>query len=422
MATPIPKAPTLGSPLDVGSLIKLDYPDKEDTVSILNGMAADLIYLGNTGAIDPTGAFYFGDNFPILLSLLKQYCGKVRLIYIDPPFATAGNFSTRSQAHAYNDDRHGFYYIEYIRKRLVVLRELLSEDGSIYLHLDQNMAFTMKVIMDEVFGPGDFRNFITRKKCNPKNFTKKSFGNIADYILFYTKTSDYIFNRQYQPWTDETAKKEYQYVDSNGRRFKKVPIHAPGVRKGETGKQWRGIFPPPGKHWQFLPSKLDEMDKNNEIYWSPNGNPRRKIYLENSEGIPLQNIWLDCKDPHNQNICITGYPTEKNISLIERIVLASSNPGDMVLDAFVGSGTTLQAALIHQRTGIGIDNSPEAFRAVLSRFINGTTKMGDFVKKKMQPVKQLQLPFYSLNLYSSSEEMEVAREIFKENKLRLKTA
>lgn len=422
MATPIPKAPTLGSSRDFGSLIKLDYPNKEAPVSILNGMAADLIYLGNTGTIDPAGTFYFGDNLPILLSLLKQYAGKVRFIYIDPPFAAAGNFSTRSQAHAYNDDRHGFYYIEYIRKRLVVLRELLSNDGSIYLHLDQNMAFTMKVIMDEVFGPGNFRNFITRKKCNPKNFTRKSFGNITDYILFYTKTPDYIFNRKYQPWAEETAKKEYQYVDSKGRRFKKVPIHAPGVRKGETGKQWRGISPPPGKHWQFLPSKLDEMDKNNEIYWSPNGNPRRKIYLENSEGIPWQDIWLDCKDPHNQNICITGYPTEKNIDLIERIVLASSNPGDMVLDAFVGSGTTLQAALIHQRTGIGIDNSPEAFRAVLSRFINGTTKMGDFVKKKMQPVKQLPLPFYSLNLYSSSEEMEVAREIFKEKKLRLKTA
>jgi adenine-specific DNA-methyltransferase len=422
MATPIPKAPILGSPRDFGSLIKLDYPNKEDTASIFSGMAADLIYLGDTGTIAPTGTFYFGDNLPILLSLLKQYTGKVRLVYIDPPFASAGNFSTRSQAHAYNDDRHGFHYIEYIRKRLIVLKELLSRDGSIYLHLDQNMAFTMKVIMDEVFGTGNFRNFIIRKKCNPKNFTRKSFGNIADYILFYTKSSDYIFNRQYQPWTEETANKEYQYVDSNGRRFKKVPIHAPGVRKGETGKQWRGMSPPPGKHWQYPPSTLDEMDKKNEIYWSPNGNPRRKIYLEESEGISLQDIWLDCKDPHNQNICITGYPTEKNISLIERIVLASSNPGDMVLDAFVGSGTTLQAALIHQRIGIGIDNSPEAFRAVLSRFINGTTKMGDFVKKKTQPVTQLSFPFYSLNLYSSSEEMEVAREIFKEGKRHLKIA
>ena len=422
MATPIPKAPILGSLRDFGSLIKLEYPNKEAPVSILNGSAADLIYLGNTGTVKPTGAFYFGDNLPVLLSLLEQYSGKVRLVYIDPPYAAAGNFSTRNQIPAYNDDRHGFYYIEYIRKRLIVLRELLAENGSIYLHLDQNMAFTMKVIMDEVFGPGNFRNFIIRKKCNPKNFTRKSFGNIADYILFYTKSPDYIFNKQYQPWTEETAKKEYQYVDSNGRRFKKVPIHAPGVRRGETGKPWRGMLPPPGKHWQYTPATLEKMEKNNEIYWSPNGNPRRKIYLEDSQGISLQDIWLDYKDPHNQNICITGYPTEKNLSLIERIVLASSNPGDLVLDAFVGSGTTLQAALIQQRIGIGIDYSPEAFRAVLCRFINGTTKMGDFIKKKMQPFIQLPLPFYSLSLYSSDEKLAVAREIIKEKELRPKTA
>ncbi|MCX6580975.1 MAG: site-specific DNA-methyltransferase [Candidatus Aminicenantes bacterium] len=422
MATSIPKAPTLGSSRDLGSIIKLDYPDKEEPVSVLNNIAADLIYLGDTGAITPTGAFYFGDNLPILLSLLKQYAGKVRLVYIDPPFAAAGNFSTRNQTHAYNDDRHGYYYIEYIRKRLIVLRELMARDGSIYLHLDQNMAFTMKVIMDEVFGQDNFRNFIIRKKCNPKNFTRKSFGNIADYILFYSKSPGYIFNKQYQSWAEERAKKEYQYVDADGRLFKKVPIHAPGVRNGETGKQWRGMSPPPGKHWQYPPSTLDEMDKNNEIYWSPNGNPRRKIYLEDSEGISFQDIWLDCKDPHNQNICITGYPTEKNISLIERIVLASSNPGDIVLDAFVGSGTTLQAALMHQRTAIGIDNSPEAFRSVLYRFINGTTKMGDFVKNKMQTGTQLKLPFYSLDLYSSFEEIKAAREILIERKLRLKIA
>jgi len=422
MAIPIPKAPTLGSPRDFGSFIKLDYPNKEEPASILEGKAADLIYLEDIGAVEPNGSLYFGDNLPIMLSLVKLYAGKVRLVYIDPPFAAAGNFSTRTLAHAYNDNRHGYSYIEFIRKRLIVLRELLAMDGSIYLHLDQNMAFTMKVIMDEVFGPDNFRNFIVRKKCNPKNFTRKSFGNIADYILFYTKSSDYVFNKQYLSWTEETANKEYQYVNTSGRRFKKVPLHAPGIRNGETGKEWRGMLPPPGKHWQYPPSVLDEMDKNDEIYWSPSGNPRRKIYLENSEGIPLQDIWLDCKDPHNQNICITGYPTEKNLSLIERIVLASSNPGDIVLDAFVGSGTTLQAAIIHRRIGIGIDNSPEAFRTVLCRFISGTTKMGDFVKKNTPSVKQLTLPFYSLSLYSSNEELEIVKEILKERKERRKTA
>ena len=411
MATAIPKAPTLGSPRDFGSIIKLDYPCKEDPVSILNGRPSKLVPVGQTGHAEPCGEFLFGDNLPILLKLLEDYAGTVKLVYIDPPFAAAGNFSTRSLAHAYDDILHGYHYIEFIRKRLIVIRELLSLEGSVYLHLDENMAFTMKVIMDEVFGPDNFRNFIVRKKCNPKNFTRRSFGNVSDYILFYTKSTNYTFNKQYQAWTDETAKREYQYADVDGRRFKKVPIHAPGIRNGETGKEWKGMMPPPGKHWQYKPETLDRMDKESQIYWSPNGNPRRKIYLEDSGGIPLQDIWLDCKDPHNQMICITGYPTEKNLQLLERIVLASSNPGDIVLDAFVGSGTTIQAALNHDRIGIGIDKSPESFRAVLDRFTNGTSRMGDFVKSPRKQATQLSLNIESIELKSSEESLDAAREV-----------
>lgn len=109
---------------------------------------------------------------------------------------------------------------------------------------------------------------------------------------------------------------------------KKVPLHAPGVCNGETGKPWRGMLPPPGKHWQFPPQTLDEMDAQGEIYWSPSGNPHRKIYLDESEGVPVQDIWLDFKDAHNQNIKITGYPTEKNPNLLAWIIRASSNEGD----------------------------------------------------------------------------------------------
>ncbi|GAC1346142.1 MAG: hypothetical protein NVSMB27_09280 [Ktedonobacteraceae bacterium] len=358
-----------------------------------------------------TNRLYYGDNLPILASLLNDPAirGKVRLIYIDPPFATNGVFQSRSQNDAYHDLLVGAHYIEFILERLVLLRELLAEDGSIYVHLDDNMAFHIKVIMDEVFGRGNFRNWITRKKCNPKNYTRKTYGNIADYILFYTKSDRYVWHRPLEGWTQAHAEREYQYIEKEtGRRYKKVPIHAPGVRNGETGKPWRGKLPPPGKHWQFLPQTLDEMDARGEIYWSPNSNPRRKVYFDESEGVPIQDIWLEYRDAHNQNIEITGYPTEKNPALLARIIEASSNPGDLVLDCFSGSGTTLAVASQLQRHWIGIDDSPEAILTTLRRFAKGSELMGDFVSKQV-PVNEesdVQVPL----LWDSVENLGVPTE------------
>jgi adenine-specific DNA-methyltransferase len=313
---------------------------------------------------------FFGDNFLALSNLLnnENIKGKVRLIYIDPPYATNSVFMSKNQKDAYTDLLTGADYIEFMRERLVLLRELLAEDGSIYVHLDGNAIFEIKLILDEIFGAKNFRNFITRKKCNSKNYTRKTYGNISDYVLFYTKSDNYIWNRPFEEWDEDKILKEYPCVErETGRRFKKVPIHAPGVRNGETGKIWRGMMPPKGKHWQYTPEKLDELDAKGEIYWSPTGNPRRKVYFDLSEGIPVQDIWLDYLDAYNQNIKVTGYPTEKNLSLLHRIVETSSNKGDLVLDCFCGSGTTLLASDMLSREWIGIDNSPLAIDTVIQR-------------------------------------------------------
>ncbi|MDW8214436.1 MAG: DNA methyltransferase [Roseiflexaceae bacterium] len=371
--------------------VSLSYEGKRDITEILATPPAitRLIW----GRDDAENFLYYGDNLPILSLLLKKQSlvGKVRLVYIDPPFATRSVYKSRSQRDAYQDLLCGAHYVEFLRQRLIFLRELLADDGSIYVHLDENMAFPIKVIMDEIFGKANFRNWITRKKCNPKNYTRKTFGNISDYILFYTKSDNYVWNRPVQPWTEETARKEYQYIEEEtGRRYKKVPLHAPGVRNGETGKPWRGMLPPPGKHWQFTPQTLDEMDARGEIHWSPTGNPRRKVYLDESGGVPVQDIWLDFKDAHNQNVRITGYPTEKNPDMLALIVRASSNPGDIVLDCFSGSGTALEVASQLGRRWVGIDNSPEAIRTTLYRFAHGTEPMGDFVGKQDQQRRQEQ--------------------------------
>jgi adenine-specific DNA-methyltransferase len=377
-------------PVDVSPTsldVSLNYEGKKDEKAILATSPANVEVLWQSKG-KSSNRLYYGDNLTILAALLSEYKGKVRLVYIDPPYATKSVFQSRSQNDAYTDILAGAHYIEFIRERLVLLRELLAKDGSIYVHLDENMAFYIKVIMDEVYGSKNFKNWITRKKCNPKNYTRKTYGDVSDYIIFYTNSDEYVWNRSIEKWTDERAKKEYTYTEEEtGRKYKKVPLHAPGIRNGETGKPWKGLMPPPGKHWQYIPKTLDEMDARGEITWSSNGNPRRKIYLDNTEGVPVQDIWLDFKDAHNQNIKITGYPTEKNPDLIKRIIEASSNPGDVVLDCFAGSGTTMDVAGQLGRNWIGIDNSPEAIATTLRRFHKGTEAMGDFVneRKGMKP-------------------------------------
>ncbi|MGK7921105.1 MAG: site-specific DNA-methyltransferase [Trichodesmium sp.] len=374
------------------SEISLSYQGKMPENEILALPTAKVKKVHQIG--DEINQLYYGDNLPILLSFLENQDikGKVKLIYIDPPFATKSVFQSRSQSNAYSDLLGGSQYLEFMRQRLIILREILANDGSIYIHLDDNMAFSIKIIMDEIFGHKNFRSWITRKKCNPKNYTKKTYGNISDFILFYTKSDDYIWNRPFEEWKEERANKEYPYIEpETNRQYKRVPIHAPGTRNGETGKSWRGMNPPPGKHWQFSPQKLDEMDAKGEIYWSKNGNPRRKVYLDKSNGIPVQDIWLDYRDAHNQNIKITGYPTEKNPDLLNRIIQASSNPNDLILDCFSGSGTTLAVASELRRNWIGIDNSFEAIETIIKRLTKGCELMGDFVGQRKSIGKQLSL-------------------------------
>jgi adenine-specific DNA-methyltransferase len=362
---------------------RLEYAGKRPAAEILATPLAECeaIWQARQGAVS---RLYFGDNLPVLATLRSEssIAGRVRLIYIDPPYATETVFHSRDLTHAYEDTLTGPEYLESLRQRLILLRELLADDGSLYLHLDDKMVFHAKVILDEVFGPGQYRNCITRKKCNPKNYTRKAYGNIADYLLFYTKSNSYVWNRPTEPWTPERAK-EYQYVEQGtGRRFMKVPVHAPGVRNGETGQPWRGKLPPPGKHWQYPPKVLDELDAQGEIYWSPNGNPRRKVYLDESSGIGVQDVWLGFRDAHNQNIHITGYPTEKNPDLLRRLIRASSNTGDLVLDCYAGSGTTLAVAAELGRTWLGVDRSPEAITTILDRFTRGLQPMGDFMDRQ----------------------------------------
>lgn len=331
----------------------------------------------------PQNIFVLDDNFFVLNELIRKDV-KVNLYYLDPPYATGFDFHSRRLEHAYKDNMGSATYIEFMRRRLILMRETMADDGSIYVHIGHQMLAHLKVIMDEIFGFNCFRNLITRRKCSSKNFTRKQYANINDYILFYSKGKSYKWNQPGIEPEQVWIEKEYPKIDSLGRRYKLVPVHAPGTRRGETGMPWRGMLPPPGKHWQYAPSKLEALNRQGDIHWSRNGNPRRKVYWSSDKKTALTDYWDQYRDAHHQSIRITGYPTEKNLAMVKMIVGASSDKDDLVIDPFCGSGTTLHAARDLGRRYMGIDTSFSAGKATLCRMRHGLEPMGDYVNHRIR--------------------------------------
>lgn len=311
-----------------------------------------------------------GDNFFALKLLAKEYQlkGKIDFIYIDPPFATNGIFTvgdtrtstmsaSKNDRLAYRDTLLGEEYLEFLRERLILAYELLSKKGSLYVHIDYKIGHYVKIILDEIFGAKNFKNDITRIKCNPKNFSRKAFGNIKDLILFYSKSNNAIWNTPYQPFSEDDIKRLYKKRDAKGRLYTTIPLHAPGETvHGATGGTFKGLRPPAGRHWRTDPKELEELDKQGLIEWSSNGVPRKIIYADEQRGKKMQDIW-DFKDYQ-----YPVYPTEKNLSLLQFLINTSSNPKSIVMDFFCGSGTTLVAAQELGRQWIGIDKSAVAIQ------------------------------------------------------------
>lgn len=308
-----------------------------------------------------------GDNFQSLSVLLKSFKNSIDLVYIDPPFNTNQVFkiqndrvSTISRGLdgevAYSDDLKLDEYLEFMRERLIILRELLSDIGSIYVHIDIKVGHYLKLILDEVFGKKNFLNEITRVKSNPKNFARKAYGNEKDVIYFYAKNKGkHIWNDIKKPIDNDQLVKLFPKLDKYGNRYTTIPLHAPGQSKnGVTSKPWRGKLPPTGRHWRTDPEKFDKLDELGLIEWSKNGNPRIIRYAKEHSGSKIQDIWI-FKDPQNPI-----YPTEKNEKMLELIINQSSKKNSIVLDSFCGSGSTLFSAEKLTRNWIGLDQSSYA--------------------------------------------------------------
>jgi len=329
----------------------------------------------------------WGDNKLVISSLIKQgWAGKINLIYIDPPFFTGADFTIRTrlgderiekepsiiEERAYKDTWSGGIasYLKYMYERLVLMRELLAENGSIYVHLDWHVGHYVKVMMDEIFGYENFRNEIVWQKLSSPKAQTLGFGNIHDVIMWYSKGAKLTFNESRVPHKEEYLKKMYRFFEhETGRRYRLHDF----TQKGQGEQRRFGekvLTPPPGKHWIWSQDKIDDGLKRALIIFSSTGMPQVKRYLDEVTGHRLSDIWMDVNPIGSVAEERLDYDTQKPEALLKRIILASSKPGDIVADFFCGSGTTLAAAEKLGRRWIGSDLSKFAIQVTRKRLLN----------------------------------------------------
>jgi adenine-specific DNA-methyltransferase len=323
-----------------------------------------------------------GDALNALTSLARlpefasQYLGKIKLAYIDPPFNTQQSF-----LH-YDDALEHSVWLTMMRDRLDLILELLAPDGSIYIHCDVSEGHYLKAVLDEVFQRANFRSEIIWKRTSAHSSAKR-YGPVHDTILFYSKSDNFLWNPIYTDYEPSYVEMFFDQVHADGRRWRRSDLTGAGTRRGETGRNWRGIdVTAKGRHWAYPPSVLEELDQKGRVHWpqKEDGMPRLKQYPEDLPGLPLQDVWTDIRPMHNLSGERTGYSTQKPETLVERILRVSSNPGDIVLDCFLGSGTTAAVAQKMGRRWVGIEREPETIETYslprLKKVVAGEDRSG----------------------------------------------
>lgn len=348
---------------------------------------------------DAGNLLYYGDNLDVLRRHVKDET--VDLVYLDPPFNSNATYNVlfaeqngaraAAQIQAFGDTwqwdtaaaeacqelieaggklseamqafRHLLgksnlmAYLAMMAPRLVELRRVLKPTGSIYLHCDPTASHYLKVLMDAIFGVGNFRNDIMWKRSHGHNSARR-YGNSHDSILFYSKSDVSTWNPVFHQYDETYLAKHYGHVDAQGRRYKHENPTGAGISQGATGQPWRGIDPTAkGRHWAKSPTEMERLEAKGLVYWPPKAGawPYIKVYLDDMQGQPAQDVWTDIPVINMMAQERLGYPTQKPEALLERILAASSNPGDTVLDPFCGCGTAISVAQRTNRRWIGID-------------------------------------------------------------------
>jgi DNA modification methylase len=363
---------------------------------------------------------YYGDN----LDVLRKYIDSesVDLVYLDPPFNSNASYNilfkekdgTRAaaQLQAFEDtwewdiraaatlrdvienglprvsqalqafrtlipDSNMLAYLAMMAPRLSELHRILRHTGSIYLHCDPTASHYLKLLMDSIFGPENFRNEITWKRSSAHSDAKqgrRAFGNIADVLLFYTKSDDYVFSTQYTPYSAEYLQQTYNNREAGGRRWKSSDLTGPGgAAKGNPEYEFLGVT----RYWRFTKENMQRLLAEGRIYQSrPGAVPRMKHYLDEMPGVPLQNIWDDIGPIPAQAEERLGYPTQKPEALLERIIKTSSCEGEIILDPFCGCGTAIAAAERLGRRWIGIDITQAAIVVIKQQRLSKISAAG----------------------------------------------
>lgn len=326
---------------------------------------------------------FWGDNLQVMSHLLKTYRGQVDLVYIDPPFDSkadykkkislkgknASNDASAFEEKQYTDIWNNDEYLQFMYERLVLIRELLSDNGSVYLHCDYRKSHHLRSVLDEIFGQDNFQNEIIWVRTNAHNMKSKGYVRSNDHILFYSKSSNYNFNEQYTEY-GEAQLSRYK-PDENGRLYTGQDLTFSAVNPARQF-EWRGVKPPPNRSWGSSYEQLEKWWEEGRILKKKDGGPRLdgyKVYLDNAKGNPLTTNWNDIGRIGNTSNERTEYPTQKPEILIERIISASSNPGDLVFDCFMGSGTTQAVAMKLGRRFIGADINLGAIQTTTKRLL-----------------------------------------------------
>lgn len=352
---------------------------------------------------------YFGDNLKIMREFIKDE--SVDLIYLDPPFNSNASYNVlfkspvepaAAQVKAFEDTWHWeseaqtafeelegrsadtfrlllslksflgtsdvMAYLAMMAIRLVEMRRLLKPSGSIYLHCDPTASHYLKILMDGIFGAPMFRNEIIWRRNSAHSDGKQGarhFGRITDTILFYSKDAKPVWNQQYRPYDEKYVERDYRRMDADGRRYRLDNIQGPGgAEKGNPFYEVMGV----ARHWRYSKHRMDELIRMGRIVQTrPGAVPQYKRYLDEMPGVPLQNLWDDIQVINNRSKEMLGYQTQKPLSLLERIITVSSNPGDIVMDPFCGCGTAVHAAEKLERRWIGIDITYVALKVIRDR-------------------------------------------------------
>ncbi|WP_441252667.1 DNA methyltransferase [Tardiphaga sp. 71_E8_N1_1] len=367
---------------------------------------------------------HFGDNLSVLR---KMQPASVDLIYLDPPFNSNANYNvlygtkrggaSQAQSHAFQDTwewgkdaqralnetaaRHleagalleafqkvfagsdMMAYLAMMAVRLIEMRRVLKDTGSVYLHCDPTASHYLKVLLDAIFGPVRFVNEIVWKRYGAHN-DSSTYGRVHDVLLFYSRSDEMVFNKQYEPYSAEYVEERFRFSDPDGRRWAEQNLASPNPRPNLTYKfkAKNGItYDPPPNGWKYTPDRMSALDSSGGLHYParPGGRLRMKNYLDERLGVPVQDVWTDITLIGGTSPERLKYPTQKPLTLLERIISASSNEGDVVLDPFCGCGTAIEAAQKLGRRWIGIDVTYLAIHVIEARLVKS---FGDKIKSE----------------------------------------